>query len=132
MKHILFTTLLLLGLAFTSYAQQATTTTKPPYNFTLQDCINYAYDHQDSVLNANLDIKSADYKVRETTGIGLPQISGSANFQDYVKIPVTLIPGQFFGGKEGQFVPVQFGVKYQSNLGLSLNQLLFDGSYLVG
>ncbi len=131
MKHILSTTLFLLSLAFTSYAQQATTAT-PPYNFTLQDCINYAYEHQDSVLNANLDIKSADYKVRETTGIGLPQISGSASFQDYVKIPVTLIPGQFFGGAPGTFIPVQFGVKYQSGLGLNLSQKIFDASYLVG
>ncbi|RZL02361.1 MAG: TolC family protein, partial [Pedobacter sp.] len=29
-------------------------------------------------------------------------------------------------------IPVQFGVKYQSSVGLELNQLLFDGSYLVG
>jgi outer membrane protein len=124
--------LFLSGLALSGYAQQAATTTKPPYNFTLQDCINYAYEHQDSVLNANLDIKSADYKVRETTGIGLPQISGSANFQDYVKIPTTLLPGQFFGQPAGTFIPVQFGVKYQSGLGLNLSQILFDGSYLVG
>src|ERR1700761_1548396 len=132
MKHILFTTLLLLSLAFTGFAQQATTTTKPPYNFSLQDCVNYAYEHQDSVLNANLDIKSADYKVRETTGIGLPQISGSASFQDYVKIPTTLLPGQFFGQPAGTFIPVQFGVKYQSSLGLNLSQKVFDASYLVG
>jgi outer membrane protein len=131
MKNIFLTMLLLLSLVFTSYAQQATTI-KPPYNFTLQDCINYAYEHQDTVLNANLDIKSAEYKVKETTGIGLPQISGSANFQDYVKIPTTLLPGQFFGQPAGTFVPVQFGVKYQSSLGLNLSQILFDGSYLVG
>ncbi|MDB5154237.1 MAG: transporter [Mucilaginibacter sp.] len=132
MKNIFFTTLFLLSLAFSGYAQQVSTTAKPPYNFTLQDCINYAYEHQDTVLNANLDIKSAEYKVKETTGIGLPQISGSASFQDYVKIPTTLIPGQFFGQPAGTFIPVQFGVKYQSNLGLNLSQILFDGSYLVG
>jgi len=77
-------------------------------------------------------MKSADYKVRETTGIGLPQVSGSATFTDYVKIPTTLLPGQFFGQPAGTFVPVQFGVKYQSGLGLNLSQILFDGSYLVG
>lgn len=124
--------LLLSGLALSSYAQQ---TAPPPvavHNFSLQDCINYAYEHQDTVKNAVLDIKSAEYKVKETTGIGLPQISGSANFQDYVKIPTTLLPGQFFGQPAGTFVPVQFGVKYQSALGLNLSQILFDGSYLVG
>src|SRR6202022_2214883 len=78
--------------AFSSYAQQSTSPVKPPYNFSLQDCINYAYEHQDTVLNAALDIKSAEYKVKETTGLGLPQISGSANFQGYLKIPTILFP----------------------------------------
>ena len=132
MKQLFLIILLLSGFVFSSYAQQAAAPPNTTHNFSLQDCINYAYEHQDTVVNAGLDIKSAVYKVKETTGIGLPQISGSANFQDYVKIPVTLIPAQFFGGTAGNFVPVQFGVKYQSNLGLNLNQLLFDGSYLVG
>jgi outer membrane protein TolC len=120
------------GLVFSSYAQQAAPPPSTTHNFSLQDCINYAYEHQDTVVNAKLDIKSAEYKVKETTGIGLPQINGSASFQDYVKIPTTLLPGQFFGQPAGTFVPVQFGVKYQSGLGLNLSQILFDGSYLVG
>ena len=119
-------------MALGSYAQQAAQPAGQVYNLSLKDCINYAFEHQDTVLNAQLDVKSADYKVRETTGIGLPQISGSASFQDYLKIPVTLIPAQFFGGPAGSFTAVQFGVKYQSALGLNLTQKLFDGSYLVG
>ena len=132
MKHLFLFILLLSGLTLNSYAQQTPPPPEAVHNFSLQDCINYAFEHQDTVVNAKLDIKSAEYKIKETTGIGLPQINGSANFQDYVKIPVTLIPAQFFGGKEGQFLPVQFGVKYQSSLGLNLSQILFDGSYLVG
>lgn len=132
MKQLFLLMLLLSGLALSSYAQQTVPPSAAVHNFSLQDCINYAYEHQDTVKNAVLDIKSAEYKVKETTGIGLPQISGSANFQDYVKIPTTLLPGQFFGQPAGTFVPVQFGVKYQSALGLNLSQILFDGSYLVG
>jgi outer membrane protein len=131
MKHLFLITLFLASLAFSSQAQQATTTTKPPYNFSLQDCINYAYEHQDSVVNANLDVKSAEYHVKETIGQGLPQISGQAGFQDYLKIPTTLLPGDFFG-RPGTFVPVKFGVKYQSNLGANLSQIIFDPDYLVG
>jgi len=122
----------LLFIASAGYAQQAAPPANQVYSFSLKDCINYSYEHQDTVMNAQLDIKSADYKVRETTGQGLPQISGSATFTDYVKIPTTLIPGQFFGQPAGTFLPVQFGVKYQSGLGLNLSQILFDGSYLVG
>jgi outer membrane protein len=131
MKYLLFTATVFCALVFKSYAQDA-----PPnnqtYNFSVQECINYAYEHQDSVVNAKLDIKSAEYKVKETTGIGLPQVSGTATFQDYLKIPTTLLPGEIFGQPAGTFIPVQFGVKYQSSIGASADQILFDGSYLVG
>jgi len=101
------------------------------YSFNLQDCLEYAYQHNDSLKNAQLDIESAKYKVKETVGIGLPQVSGSASLQDYLKVPTTLLPGEFFD-QPGTFIPVKFGVKYQSSAGLTLNQLLFNGSYLVG
>jgi outer membrane protein len=132
MKNIFLTTLFIVSLAFSSYAQQAAPTTKLPYNFTVQDCINYAYEHQDSVVNANLDVKSAAYHVKETVGQGLPQISGTAGFQDYLKIPTTLLPGEIFGQPAGTFIPVKFGVKYQSNLGVNASQIIFDPDYLIG
>jgi putative flippase GtrA len=151
MKKLL---LILTGLLFTAavFAQQ-NTTNAPVYNFSLADCINYAYQHQDTVLNAGLDVKSAEYKVKETTGIGLPQINGSASFQDYLKSPTTIFPDFITpltygvlvkeGVKDGNGnpikmpaiaggIPVSFYQKYTSNLGVTLNQLIFDGSYLVG
>jgi outer membrane protein len=131
MKNLFLITACLMWFAGAANAQQAA----PPaqsYNFTLADCINYAYEHQDSVLNAQLDVKSAEYKVKETTGIGLPQVTGSASLQDYLKIPTTLIPGEAFGQAPGTFIPIKFGVKYQSSVGLDVNQIIFDGSYLVG
>src|SRR5206468_247553 len=79
----------------------------------------------------NLDTKSADYRVKETIGQGFPQISGVANFTDYLKIPTTLLPGEFFN-KPGTYVPVQFGVTYQSTLGVSASQIIFDPNYIVG
>jgi outer membrane protein TolC len=120
-----FLSLLFLG----SNAQQ---TEPQSYNFNLEECINYAYEHQTSLLNAAIDQKIADSKVKETTAIGLPQISGSADFRDFIKLPTSLLPGEFFGQPAGSTVPVTFGVKYNSSLNLSVNQLLFDGSYIVG
>lgn len=131
MKYLFYTATVFCAIAFKGYAQETAPSTQT-YNFTVQDCVNYAYEHQDSVVNANLDIKSAEYKVKETIGIGLPQVSGTASFQDYLKIPTTLLPGEIFGQPAGTFIPVQFGVKYQSSVGVNADQILFDGSYLVG
>jgi outer membrane protein TolC len=101
------------------------------YTFTLPQAIDYAFKNQAAVLNAQLDEQIAKNTVKQTTGIGLPQVSGSFSFQDFLKLPTSLLPGDFFG-QPGTQVPVQFGVKYQSAFGLEASQLLFDGSYLVG
>lgn len=105
----------------------------PPqtYSFSVQEAVNYAYQHQNKVLNANLDVKSAEFKVKETIGQGLPQVDGVASFTDYLKIATQLLPGEFFNAP-GTFVPVQFGVKYNSNLAVNATQIIFKGSYLVG
>lgn len=109
----------------------AQTQTPQTFDFNLEQCINYAYEHQTSMLNAAIDQKIAEAKVKETIGIGLPQISGTADLQDFLKVPTSLLPGEFFN-QPGTYVPVKFGVKYNSSLGASVNQLIFDGSYLVG
>jgi len=153
MKNVIKVGLMLCMAGLSSYAQQPTPAVSPSYDFTLADCIQYAYLHQDTVVNARLDVKSAEYKVKETTGIGLPQINGSASFQDYLKSPTTLFPDFISpltygvlvkeGVKDGNgktivapqsngTIPASFYQKYTTNLGLTLNQIIFDGSYLVG
>jgi len=151
----LFLILLLTTAGIGAFAQQTAPQPGAAHNFSLQDCINYAYQHQDTVKNAALDIKSAEYKVKETTGIGLPQISASASFQDYLKIPTILFPnfitpavyGVLIDEKvkngsgntitqvpngAGGYQSVSFTQKYNTGLGVTLNQIIFDGSYLVG
>jgi len=128
MKHIFLIILLVLGTLAVRAQQNNSGQT---YRFNLQKCIEYAYEHHDSLKNAKLDIENANYKVKETTGSGFPQISANVSLQDYLKLPTSLLPGEFFG-KPGTFIPVKFGVRYQSAFGLNIDQLLFDGSYLVG
>lgn len=128
MKRILTLLICITG-AVRGYSQ--TQPASQSYSFSVAEAVNYAYEHQNTVLNANLDIKSAEYRVKETIGIGLPQLDGVASFTDYLKIPTQLLPGEFFNAP-GTFIPVQFGVKYNSNLAVNATQILFKGSYLVG
>lgn len=81
------------------------------YNFSLQQAVDFAMSNQNTVRNAQLDEKAAQYKVNEIIGIGLPQVSGSFQFQDFVELPTSLLPAEIFGGPAGTFIPVQFGVK---------------------
>jgi len=118
--------IILIGILVTSglYSQS-----KP---MSLKDCISYAIANQSTIKNANLDVNIAHQKVRELTGIGLPQLNGDFTFNDYLSIPTSLIPAQFFGGRPGEYAAVKFGVQYNGSASVSASQLIFDGSYLVG
>ncbi|HEY1062150.1 MAG TPA: TolC family protein [Daejeonella sp.] len=123
-----YLTLILCLFSITDVRAQLTDTVA---HFSLQEAIEYAQRNQSSIQNAKIDEEIAANTVKQTVGIGLPQVSGNLNFNDFLKVPTNLLPGEFFG-QPGTQVPVQFGVKYQSSFGLELNQLLFDGTYLVG
>jgi outer membrane protein TolC len=49
-----------------------------------------------------------------------------------LKQPITLLPAEIIGGPSGTFVPVTFGTQQNASAVATLNQLIFDGSYLVG
>jgi len=134
MRKLIIAGALLCGIAVKSYAQQAPPDTAHTHNYSLAECISYAYQHQDSVVNAGLDVKSAGYKVKETIGQGLPQISGTAQFQDYLRLPVTLVDVSSFESTvpKGTLAPFKLGLNYQTTAALNLTQKIFDGNYLVG
>ncbi len=102
------------------------------YSYSLQQCVDFAIQHNTSMQNAILDQQAAGYKVKEIIGSGLPQINASSQVQEYLEIPTSLLPGEIFGGPPGSFIPVKFGTKYNANLTFSASQLVFSGSYFVG
>ncbi len=127
MRYKSLTLFLCLVITFNAKAQLADTVA----HFSLQEAIDYAQKYHSSIQNAKIDEEIAANTVKQTIGIGLPQVRGNVNFQDFIKVPTSLVPGEIFG-QPGRLLPVQFGVKYQSSFGLELNQLLFDGTYIVG
>ena len=110
-----------------SYGQEEEKTT-----FTLDEAVAYAIEHNYQSINANRDIDAAKKRKWETTTIGLPQINAAVDYQNFIEQPVSLIPAEFFGGNPGEFAEVVFGTKQTVNATATLQQLIFDGSYLVG
>jgi outer membrane protein len=125
--------IILLGMAVSlaTYAQDGVKETAPAA-FTLQQAIDYALQNQTSVKNAMLDEQIAKQKVKEITGLGLPQVNSSFDVKDFLEIPTSLIPAEIFGGPPGSFAAVKFGTKYQATAGLDASQLLFSGDYFLG
>lgn len=125
MKKSFFLPLFLL-LTVTTFAQT------PPSAMSLQQCIDYALNNSSAMQNAVLDEEIYRHKRQETAGMGFPQISATGTINDFLDIPTTLIPGEFFGAPAGSFIPIEFGTQYNATGGISVNQLIFDGQYLVG
>jgi len=127
MKHI---SLGLLLFAFLGLSAQNTEPAKS-YEFTLQEAINFAIDSSYATINARRDIAIALKEKWGTTARGLPQINGSANYDYNAIIRQTPLPAEITGGEPGTFVPVEFSPRQNINASVSVNQLIFDGTYVV-
>ena len=101
-------------------------------SFSLDESLQYAIDHNVNVQKAKIDRTIANQKVKETIGIGLPQLDGQAKYNYFLNVPVQLLPAELAGGDPGTYIPVKFGQKQSMTGGLTLSQLLFNGSYIVG
>lgn len=132
----LFVLMLVLLLAGHANAQQT---------FTLDQCLDYALKNSIHVQNAVLDEEIATARVKETIGVGLPQISATASLVHNPKLPrffTTYTGANGFVGDLSGVPGIQVGdviaaknfFQLQSSGGASItaNQLLFNGSYLVG
>jgi len=101
-------------------------------NFTLEQAVEYALAENASMKNAAADKRDAVAQKWATIATGLPQIQGSLNYQNQLKQPVAQIPAEFFGGQPGTFSEIVFGQSQSLNASVTWNQLIFDGSYVVG
>jgi outer membrane protein TolC len=121
--------LLLLALAFGTLFTKAQ---DEPMSFSLYEATQFAMENSYVLKNTNKDVTIAQKKVWETISTGLPQVSGTANYNAFLNLPVSLIPAEFVGGEPGTYIPVKFGQDYSSDFGLSVSQQIFDGSWIVG
>lgn len=103
-------------------------------SFSLAEAEEYGVNNNYKLRNALLDIEAAEKKVWETTAIGLPQVSASGQFQNLLDIPTSVVDATLFNpnAQPGDVMTFQMGQKYNSSLTFNVNQLIFDGSYIIG
>ena len=114
----------------------------------LDEAIAYALEHNPNVVSAQLGVEIADGRVSQNIATGMPQISGNIDLANNFELPTSFLPNfitpSVYGVllQEGlissepptssELVPVQFGTKYSGSATLTLNQMIFDGSFFVG
>jgi outer membrane protein TolC len=146
-QNHLIKTILLIVMPYFVFAQKDST-----ISLSLKDAQQFAIEHNLSLENARLDIKSAEKKVWETTAIGLPQVNGSVSYQ---YIPGDIPTASFSDSSSLQLYqlifdelkavgstydfpviqagqPFELGTKNSTTYGVTVSQLVFSGEYIVG
>lgn len=119
--------------------------------FSLEQAQEHAVKNSYQMLLADLGIKEAKQDVSESTAIGLPQVKATASFQNFLDVPTQVIPNflapaitQSLVGSgvlppsaadeppNPEFIEAQFGTEYNTTVGISASQLIFDGRYFYG
>lgn len=115
--------------SFSGYAQSSV-----PQKFTLQEAIDFALENNLNLKNSQESLASSEARVKEIIGMGLPQLSASGTIIDNYIIPTSFIPAIIFdpNAEPDQLVGVKFGTQYSGNAAINLQQMIFNGSYIVG
>jgi outer membrane protein TolC len=102
---------------------------------TLEEAVAYGLKKNLNIKNTQLDALSAEARIGEIRAAGLPQINGQFGLNDNLIIQRVFLPATFVNPNAAPDAPpiaAQFGVKYSGNIGATLNQLIFNGSYFIG
>ena len=91
----------------------------------LEDAVNYAIEYNKQVKNADLAVLEAQKKINENIFSGLPQVNATVDYSNFMGAEMELSFGEGIPPRVIPFNPT-------SNLNLSVGQLLFSGSYIVG
>lgn len=107
---------------------------KEVQSFSMKEAIEHAQKNNYSVTNADRDLEIAKKKKWETTTMGLPQLNGSVNYQNTFEFQKQGAAANSFNpmADPNEIVLLAFGTKHVAVGNLTLSQLIFDGSYLVG
>ena len=104
------------------------------FTFSLDQAIEYALDHNESIQSAALEKEIANRKVGEVLADGLPQVTANIDLGYNYQIPQIFLPANTFdpNGDPNESVAQKFGTDYSGNLGVRVEQMIFNGSYFIG
>lgn len=117
----------LLAISSAGYGQE-----NSEFRFSLQECLDYAYENNQDIIIANLEIEVSKAKTGEYISTGLPQVDATAGVNKNFILRRTWVDASNFGGPEGELIQLEFGTPYDADYGIGLSQMIFNGSFFVG
>lgn len=94
--------------------------------WTLQQCLDTAQQHNKNLLVSRNNVAISQQKVQEAQAGLIPKVSVNADYRYYAELPYQFMPQSAFGGPEGVFKEIQFGVPHNINANLQLSIPLYN------
>jgi len=88
----------------------------------LEECLDYAYKHNEDIIIANLEIEKSQAKVGEYLSQGLPQIDAKASVNKNFILRRTFLPADQFNpaAPADSVIELKFGLPYDGDIGLNI------------
>lgn len=116
-KHLIFSFLIFL-LSFPVNAQVR--------EWSLEECIDTAFVHNKNLLIAQNQLEIASLRNQEAKANLIPKLMVQGDYKYYTDLPFQLLPEAAFGGPEGLYREVQFGVPHNIGAFLSFKMPIYD------
>lgn len=94
--------------------------------WTLRQCLDTAMTHNKNITISRNNARISDQKFKEAQGGLMPKVTANADYRYYTNLPYQLMPKSAFGGAEGVFNEVQFGVPHNINANVQLTMPLYN------
>ncbi|WP_209332168.1 TolC family protein [Lunatimonas salinarum] len=117
---IIFLLTLLLGV--TAQAQE----------WTLQQSLDTALMHNKTLQMAGNQLTAAELKNQESRSQLLPKVMATADYKYFTQLPYQMLPQAAFGGPEGVYRAVQFGVPHTIMGNVNLRMPIYDPQVMAG
>jgi outer membrane protein TolC len=123
-------TFLLLLILYPSFLYPQAITDTTLKEATLANCIRYGLEHQPAIRAAVIDEDITETTIKNKLADWYPQLNLTANFQHYLKMPVSIFPADF-NNPGGPKREVQTGVRNYLTPQLALTQTIFNRDVLL-
>ena len=109
-----------------SFAQQQDYT-----NLTLNGVLQIALNTNHEIKKARLEVENGRFKTKEVWGEALPTVEGVGGLIHNPLLQQSALPGEIFG-QPGTTMLVALGQKWNTNIGVTVSQVLFNQSVFAG
>lgn len=100
--------------------------------WTLQQSLDTAMRHNRALQIAQNQVAVGDLKNQEARGQLLPKVMAAADYKYFTQLPYQILPQAAFGGPDGVYRAIQFGVPHTIMGNLNLRMPIYDPQLMAG